>query len=516
MITDYLLRRIITTTSRARYYSFYPWALWHIEKNEAPARFSEFAAAFRRREAFAAFATLQNDANAGRVVGARSILPKLAQSSERRVIDTNVAVLPSNGMGGYGQYYGGCLYGFGLTYRSEEGIDRTAPGRGEAIANAFERSVAETPYLKQAHYRDNTIPLGVLVESAEIFSLDSLNQEGAVVERELLRELFFSWDRTELRETDILRRQTLGLILHMVSEYERAGIKSTEVEKHLVYPTYYYGVLWHDEEPVPYQPPANLATCYGFWQQFCAHEYLTQALETLLWCILEVLNLQPSGMTLADIFRALTEQGFGSTLSRVFGAGSTPSELLAALGINTIPDGEQCQQARAQIGATSDKSEWKLLAVEGGPAETAAAAVGLLAVLYAKWRGAGSEFTRYIGLHASGELWTGAVLPAMDEWLRPDLDWNTALNSFLEPFLLEQHDRIMYEKGRLESCWLSRLDGKIRKDQDYHPVFRSSRHWNCVQILTDVGLLEISPDDELSITAEGRRQLNRVLHFNGT
>jgi hypothetical protein len=36
MITDYLLRGIITTTSRARYYSFYPWALWHIEKTECP------------------------------------------------------------------------------------------------------------------------------------------------------------------------------------------------------------------------------------------------------------------------------------------------------------------------------------------------------------------------------------------------------------------------------------------------------------------------------------------------
>src|ERR1700739_3902455 len=30
MITDYLVSGIITTTSRARYYSFYPWALWHI------------------------------------------------------------------------------------------------------------------------------------------------------------------------------------------------------------------------------------------------------------------------------------------------------------------------------------------------------------------------------------------------------------------------------------------------------------------------------------------------------
>src|SRR5690348_8934036 len=39
MITDYLLKGIITTTSRARYYSFYTWALWHVEKSESPKRY---------------------------------------------------------------------------------------------------------------------------------------------------------------------------------------------------------------------------------------------------------------------------------------------------------------------------------------------------------------------------------------------------------------------------------------------------------------------------------------------
>ncbi len=154
--------------------------------------------------------------------------------------------------------------------------------------------------------------------------------------------------------------------------------------------------------------------------------------------------------------------------------------------------------------------------VEGRPAEIAAAAVGLLAVLYAKWRGARSEFARYIGMRAASNLWTGAVLPALDQWLRPDLDWISALIPFLEAFILEQHDRIMYEKGRLESCWLHRRDGKVHKDQDYRPVFRSSRHWNCVRILRDVGLLEVTSNNELSITTDGKRQLSRILKSDGT
>jgi hypothetical protein len=404
-----------------------------------------------------------------------------------------------------------------LTHRTEDGIHRAAPGRAEALAKAFDNSVAQTSYRKHSHYREDVIPLRVLEKSAEALSLDSLDLGRAAQERDLLRNLFFAWDRPDPRESDILRRHTLGLILHTVSEYGKAGFKPTDSDLYLVYPTYYYGVLWRDDDPpVQYQRPALLAPCYAFWQQFCAHEYLTQALEKLLYCILEALNMQPSGMTLVDICTALTGQGFESTLTGIFGTGSTPAELFAALGMKSVPDDEECRQARASIDATSDKSEWALVDLDGRPEEIAAAAVGLLAVLYAKWRGARNEFARYIGTQATSNLWTGAVLPALDPWFRLDLEWRSALMSFLEPFVLDQHDRIMYEKGRLESCWLHRLDGKIHKDQDYQPVFRSSRHWNCVRILRDIGLLHFTSENEISITADGRRQLSRILKSDGT
>lgn len=109
-ITDYLLKGIITTTSRARYYSFYPWSLWHVEESEQPKRYAEFTSAFRRREAFIALATLQHNTDSASVVGADAVRPRLGKYSESKEVDTNFAVLPSNMMGGYGQYYGGSLY----------------------------------------------------------------------------------------------------------------------------------------------------------------------------------------------------------------------------------------------------------------------------------------------------------------------------------------------------------------------------------------------------------------------
>src|SRR5262245_19149714 len=70
LITEYLLQGIITTTRRARYYSFHPWALWHIEENEQPKRYAQFTAAFRRREACIAMATLHQNPYSVSVVGA--------------------------------------------------------------------------------------------------------------------------------------------------------------------------------------------------------------------------------------------------------------------------------------------------------------------------------------------------------------------------------------------------------------------------------------------------------------
>jgi hypothetical protein len=189
---------------------------------------------------------------------------------------------------------------------------------------------------------------------------------------------------------------------------------------------------------------------------------------------------------------------------------------MSALEMGTVPSEDRCRAARTDIGATSNKSEWSLVDRDGKPEEVAAAAVGLLVVLYSKWRSTRNEFARYIGTKAGSNLWTGIVLPALDLWFHADLDWKSAFASLMEPFVLDQHDRVMYEKGRLESCWLHRLDGKIHKDQDYQPVFRSSRHWNSVRILRDIGLLDFGPDNEITITADGQRQLGRILKSDGT
>jgi hypothetical protein len=59
-IKDFLLSSN-TNNTRARYYSFYTWALWHIEREECVRSDHEFAAAFWRREAAMAAIAMAHD-----------------------------------------------------------------------------------------------------------------------------------------------------------------------------------------------------------------------------------------------------------------------------------------------------------------------------------------------------------------------------------------------------------------------------------------------------------------------
>ena len=518
LITDYLLTGIITQTSRARYYSFYPWALWHIEHSETPRTYNEFNQAFRRREAFMALCTLSRNPGSS-VVGRDAVRPRLERFKETGEVETNFKVLPSNSMGGYGQYYGGSLYQLGLTSRNEEGIERCAPGKAAEIAEAFNEIVQESAFCDKKHYEESTFPIKVLDKSARSFSLDALREPVAKRERQLLLNLFFGWENSNQSQADILRRQTLTLLLHVVQQYNRAGFKPPvgDTDKYLVRPPYYYDVLWPaNKKSFSYDLPPALSVCHGFWKQFCVHQYLTQALEHILTSVLECVASEAGGMEAEAVCDALSGRDFTSKLRSIFGESARPETVLKHLTPSAMPSEASCRQAQQEFGAGSKLSEEHILDFADGTWQgNAAVGVALLAVLFAKWRNCSDRFGQYIYNNAGPNLCAPAVLTAMDEWLKPQITWQVALVRLIEPFILQQHDRVMYEKGKLESCWFHWADRKIVKDQDYSPGFRASRHWNCVMIMTDLGLLRVDDDGGISVTSEGRGALSRLLKDHG-
>ncbi|MGA9769905.1 MAG: hypothetical protein WBV94_12750 [Blastocatellia bacterium] len=514
-LTDYLLTGIITTTDRARYYSFYCWALWHIYKENSPEKYQTFIDEFRRREAAMAIASLMNDPEMS-LVGIKTVRIQVEAANDQETINCDFQVLPSNQLGGYGQYYGGCMYKLGLTYKLEDGIDRITEGDALYLAQCFHSAIENTPYIKRQLFRETEISQRDVFISKERLTLDALGEHFADEERKCLTELFFGFNKAAPDKSAILRRHTLAHLLHVVAEYEKQGssVMKSDIDTHLVYPIYYYDALkLTHKKPVAYQPPKVLELCHSLWKQFCLHQFFIQAIEGLMYSLLEVLSGESAGLRPGEIVSSLLQPDFFATLKNLTGEQcEKPCELLAALNLYDVPDEEASLHLQKEISLLNELSESEILGLEmDSPESEASRSMLLLAIIYGKWRGIRDNIGfQDITAQVGSQLWVGVAFPYLDNWLDGEATWAEALQTALEVFVLSQHDRIRWERKRLDSCWMHREGESLVKDQDYQPRWRSSRHWNAVNILQDLGLLRTSNDGGISITADGEHILKKV------
>lgn len=522
MITDYLLSGIVTTTSRARYYSFYSWVLWNIANEEPPVDFQDFVDALRRREAAMALATLI-DNDSARLVGVDETRKYFATGLQTGVFDCNFQVLPSNRMGNYGQNYSGSLYKLRLLETTEAGFDRVTPGTAEELARSFHESIVATPYIRKRLFLKKEISKSDLIKSSEFLSLDALSESFTSDERKRLTAIFFGLGDTDKIKGDTkMRRQTLTLLLHTISEFEEIGEPviaqsrnhGFHLDEYLLYPMY-FGCLWLSDDLIqPYAPPESLRLCNHFWRQLCLHDFFCLAVEDLLCAVLEVAGSADQGIPLEPISESLVSKDFFSFLSSVTRKRCDgPRAFLNALGIKSIPTEFFSSDYHKRLTPVHPLSEAQIVRLSAtSPAEQIARAVLMVGVLYGKWRGMTNDVAmQYVSQRANLELWTGQLIPMIDAWFEPSASWSTVLEPLLRQFVVNQHERVFYQKGNLRSVWLKQSDGRIFKEQDYEPVWRNSRLLNCVSIMADLKLLKIDENDAVSLTAAGTRLMKKVL-----
>jgi hypothetical protein len=487
--------------------------LWHIEQEEKPETTAEFVAAFQRREAAIALATMLGDENSS-PVGKRTVARRLRTAREQGEVNVAFQVLPANKLGGFGQYYAGCLYQLGLTHRTDDGIDRVTRGAAEDLAQAVQRTLAATPYLKRALFRETAFDLDALERSRDRLTLDAISEPFANEERRLLVELLFDGKTPP----DVARRETLTRILALVEAYESAGIALREdrLPAQLVHgPAYFHVLVRDDDHTRRYDAPDSLAACSDYWRQFSLHQFLTQGLEGLLDAVLRVLAARKQGAGLDEIVTELTGPRFSAYLEKATGGECpSPDGLMRRLGVAAVPNEDSCMRARSEFAWTKPVNEWVCEDEATQAATVAARSCLVLAVLYAKWRGIVTDKTfGAVGMKAGTELAATNVLPRLDSWLEDGTTWSSAVHDVVA-LVVNHHDRVMYSKHRLESCWLHVEDKRLVRDQDYEPYFRSARHDQAVRILVDLGLLSwvtTKDDKRLSLTAAGRKVARRGL-----
>src|SRR6185437_3897940 len=364
-LTNFLLPNIITTTDRARYYSFYAWAIADIEdlRKSKSGRIS-FEEEFQRREAAFALASRLGQKIELPIVGIRQVDTILASADEGNNVKTDFRVLPSNSTGGYGQYYGGCLHALDLVRVDEQGEWTSATERGRKLADAFASATAKSPYLSGNWRTRPRVPKKVLQESAEVFSLDGLGGREADAERELLISMFFSLGESPSATRPLNRQATLGMFLHVLKSCEEAGIEVTRRNVDggaIFWPHYYSGLADDDNDLLSYQPAPAFAEAHAFWRQFCAHQFLAFALEEFLAAVLDVLSPHPEGLTEAAVLDDLVSKEFVKDLETVMEANvGTPAEMLKAVGIVGVPDVATCLAVTKRFGGEAVVDEWSV------------------------------------------------------------------------------------------------------------------------------------------------------------
>lgn len=514
-ITDYLLTGIITLTNRARYYSFYCWVLWHIQQTESLSKYNDFVESFKCREAALALATVAN--NNTSPVGVTAVQPVLERGLAEGEINTKFRVLPSSVLGGYSQYYGGSIYQLGLTHTIEGGFDRVTDGIATDLALAFHDSIRNTPYIKKECFRHNDINAKDFIKSKSRLSLETIKEKAGGSERNLLVELFFGFNLKPIDERALNRKHTLGQILYILNEYNKNEVQPSinEIDTDFVFSPYYYKVLWLNEDLIiPYECPKKFESCRLLWRQFCVQHYFTHALENILFAVIEIISTEPSGLTISEVVNRLIGEIFFNALNEKTNIDcDTPSKLMEYFHLKNIPDQKYSQNMQKEILPTSQYSEIILENIlDKHPEEALANSVVMLSILYCKWRGIEDDIgLQYVNNHAGGQLWLGQIFNVIDSWLNKDTSWQETLSSIINQYIVQQHDKVMFEKGNLDSRWINYSEGRIYKEQDYSPRIRSSRHRQSIEILIDLCLVENTSEGLLNITPNGKKILNKVL-----
>jgi hypothetical protein len=516
-LTDFLLPAITTTTDRARYYSFYTWVIADIEaKRQSKGKRTTFEEEFLRRDAAFALASRLGKTTDLPVVGVRQVDATLASADEDENLRTNFRILPSNGSGGYGQYYAGCLHALDLVRSDEEGELIASPDRGRKLAAAFASATARSRYLAEEWRERSRVPMAVIKQSSKHFSLDALSNPAAENEREILISLFFDLGQTPTTTRRLCRQATLGLFLHVLKSCAKVGkvvIRRTVDRDAIFWPHYYCGIEDEDHEFLPYHPAPAFAEAHAFWRQFCAHQFLAFALEELLAGVLAALAPYAEGLTPATLVDELTGTEFVKDLEKVLKAKcATPAALLAAVGVTEVPDVACCLAASKRFHGSAKINEWSVCWDEKvAPKTRLGRALLLLVILYAKWRGRSDEDALLqVQEEAGKEVWLGTLFPWLDEWLEAKPTWTQAIEKLLD-WTAMRHENVKFQKRKLDASWFEMANGRFVKQQDYAPSFRASRHGTAATILQDLGLIEHGGlDDPLKLTTRGRQVLDEV------
>jgi hypothetical protein len=291
-ITGYLLPGIITTTSRARYYSFYSWLL--VEYGSDHPEGWSLARFIHRREQIFALANLAwrdsapDGTGTGGLTGSNKLGNHWYKYRDAKSVPLSVDDYVRAPYGGY-DVYSGVMRALRITRYPEAGGGLDVLPNGEKLAQAFTESIKDTRYYRNRIKYDTarSIPRTVLLEYGEHCHLSYLARSP---DRELTQEVLFAFAAPDIlppidsgRSYRGNMRGTLGMILDMI-QHTDVPLEGGRFRECVT-----YGLC---DDFTGYQPVSQLRPFVAHWQMDQLREYYVYALYALWAYFLSWLRIE--------------------------------------------------------------------------------------------------------------------------------------------------------------------------------------------------------------------------------
>ncbi|HVW25698.1 MAG TPA: hypothetical protein VHC69_10025 [Polyangiaceae bacterium] len=516
IFTD-LLPGITNVTSRARYYSFYPWFLWSYGRRASASDTEKLQMALRRAECLFALIGARHgvvreehpDLHGAAMVGRDVLVPALEALAPRdrlrlsthATLDKGNARYFLNPLGGLGQYYFGPLRDSGiLGGDTRTGQLKFTPERGAPLAEAF-----DTGNDADAFFKVLEKDVCTLADLDALASFCPCRLKDNAVEQAALIEFFI--DRTGEQGAEALpRRMTLGLMLDLIEGGQRREDTSFESE----FRASVYAGAFADGSTWVLPDAMNLVRrAWGVYQR---NELLSVVAQTLFWVTLETAiaskrTQAPSSSALADL---LLTSPAGRALPL------TSGETFAS----------HVERARREFPPLSHwndeghemQAAWRVLDVarERSPEPTVAldAAVRVLLALVVR----GAESDPYDGCRFDVGYFDRYPINLRSVLARATTSWRAmSLEQVLREFTtwtIETHFRVAMQKLAAfpprDTFKVRPFDGELRVVDAPGPSFTIPRVQRAVGILHDLDLVAYDDDARPYLKPLGKTLLGEI------
>jgi hypothetical protein len=538
-----LLYCITSITPRARYFSFIPWAIFdHREREKGKPHALGLRDGIIIREQALTLACIAHHegepCSGGGLVGSRDAKKWFANGGKEANFKRMKKFSKNPALGAYLN----SLVNLGLFVTDAErpdsdeeetnadftfdDIDLSALGLD--LAKRFDQKAGGLATTKNIASKERCCSVDDLAEFGRHGGLCELSQKGAA-DRQLLRDIFFAL--AEMKgESHPVRRQSLLLTLDLCRQFSADDWQLTESE---FAGAVYYGELANDDSRLAVTIPPPLRDIATRWRMFYFHHFMSVALEGLFsWLVSHVATRGLAGNTIETMVSQLKEPSLRKNLSDIFGVklpivfnDLTPSGLLALAGVPAGPLDEAVSRSLDEtiqsLSALAEDNLEELIRSNEHLYSSAGLALPmiLLSVTLARYyRWEATNYGKWLA-SAANDPYLDLVPPLVSTGLaRRFGSWWTCTFADLTAFVLsryvvQQHQSMSYEKTWTGERCLLQVDGpKIVATGGFDKIgMGNPRLHSAIQILTDLGLIEVDEENVSRLTSEGESFLEQEL-----